>query len=67
MGTLRESFPPAVSTDFQKIAKSKDAERQRLRALPWLEKLEMLDRLRERHLLLRQMRPKTDQARAARK
>ncbi|HEY5770276.1 MAG TPA: hypothetical protein VIS71_10570 [Terrimicrobium sp.] len=45
-GTLRESFPPAVSTDFQQITTSKDAARRRLRALPWLEKLEMLDRLR---------------------
>jgi hypothetical protein len=41
-----------VSTDYQQIAKSKNAARQRLRELPWLEKLEMLDRLRERHLLL---------------
>jgi len=41
-----------VSTDFQQIAKSKNAARQRLRELPWLEKLEMLDRLRDRHLLL---------------
>jgi len=39
---------------------SKDAERRRLRALPWLEKLEMLDKLRERHLLLRQTRPQTE-------
>jgi len=42
-----------VSTDFQQIVKSKNAARQHLRELPWLEKLEMLDRLRERHLLLR--------------
>jgi len=42
-----------VSTDFQQIVKSKEAERRRLRELPWLEKMEMLDRWRVRHLLLR--------------
>jgi hypothetical protein len=46
-----------VSTDIQQIAQSKEAERRRLRALPWLEKLEMLDKLRDRHLLLRRTRP----------
>lgn len=50
-----------MSNDFQQITKAKDAERRRLRELPWLEKLEMLDKLRGRHLLLRRMgseRPK---------
>jgi len=42
-----------VSTGFQQIVKSKEVERRRLRELPWLEKMEMLDRLRARHLLLR--------------
>ncbi|HEY5893677.1 MAG TPA: hypothetical protein VIT91_10640 [Chthoniobacterales bacterium] len=56
-----------MSTDFQQIAKSKDAERRRLRALPWLEKLEMLDRLRERHLLLQRTQPTTDLSHATRK
>ena len=41
-----------MNTDLQQIVQSKEAERRRLRALPWLEKLEMLDRLRDRHLLL---------------
>jgi len=45
-----------MSTDFQKIIQSKDAERRRLRDLPWLEKLEMLDKLRDRHLWLRNVR-----------
>lgn len=39
-----------MNPDLQHIIQSKEAERRRLRALPWLEKLEMLDRLRERHL-----------------
>jgi hypothetical protein len=33
-----------VNLDLQPIIQSKEAERRRLRALPWLEKLEMLDR-----------------------
>jgi hypothetical protein len=44
-----------VNPDLQRIIQSKEAERRRLRALPWLEKLEMLDRLRERHLSLQRM------------
>jgi hypothetical protein len=46
-----------VNTDIQQIMQSKDAERRRLRALPWHEKLEMLDRLRDRHLMLRKTHP----------
>ncbi|MES2705836.1 MAG: hypothetical protein V4726_04460 [Verrucomicrobiota bacterium] len=46
-----------MNPDFQRIIQAKEAERRRLRALPWLEKLEMLDRLRERHLSLRRMQP----------
>ena len=49
-----------MSTDIQQIVQSKEAERRRLRALPWLEKLEMLDKLRERHFLLRQTRPRVE-------
>ena len=49
-----------MSTDIQQIVQSKEGERRRLRALPWLEKLEMLDKLRDRHLLLRQTRPQTE-------
>jgi hypothetical protein len=45
-----------VSADIKQIVQSKEAERRRLRALPWLEKLEMLDRLRDRQLLLSQIR-----------
>ena len=52
-----------MSNDFHRITKAKDAERRRLRELPWLEKLEMLDRLRDRHLLLRRMRPEGPEAR----
>ena len=37
-----------------------EAERRRLCGLPWLEKLAMLDKLRDRHLLLRQTRPQTE-------
>ncbi len=64
MDEVRESFPQTVNTDFLQIVQSKEAERSRLRALPWLEKLEMLDRLRERHLLLRQTRPRTETAKS---
>ena len=46
-----------MNTDIQQIVQSKEAERRRLRALPWLEKLEMLDKLRERHLSLQRMQP----------
>jgi hypothetical protein len=60
MGEIRESFPPAVSPDIQQIVQSKEAERRRIRALPWLEKLEMLDRLRDRHLLIRSTRSQKD-------
>jgi len=49
-----------VNTDIQQIVQSKEAERRRLRELPWLEKLEMLDKLRDRHLLLRQTQAKTN-------
>ena len=49
-----------MSTDIQQIVQSKEAERRRLRALPWLEKLEMLDKLRDRHLLLQQTRPQRE-------
>ena len=62
MSEVRETFPPNVSTDIQQIVQSKEAERRRLRALPWLEKLEMLDKLRDRHLLLWQTRPQTERA-----
>jgi len=48
-----------VNPDLQHIIQSKKAERRRLRALPWLEKLEMLDRLRERHLSLQRMQPRS--------
>jgi hypothetical protein len=48
-----------VSSDIQQIVQSTEAARRRLRALPWLEKLEMLDKLRDRHLFLRQTRPRT--------
>jgi hypothetical protein len=57
VGEVRETFPPAVNPDLQRIIQAKEAERRRLRALPWLEKLEMLDKLRERQLLLGKMRP----------
>lgn len=59
MGEVRETFPSAVSIDIQHILQSKEAERRRLRALPWLEKLEMLDKLRDRHLLLQRTRPQS--------
>jgi hypothetical protein len=58
MGEVREALPSAVSPEIQQIIQSKEAERCRLRALPWLEKLEMLDKLRDRHILLRSTRPK---------
>ncbi len=48
-----------MNADLQSIIQSKEAERRRLRALPWLEKLEMLDKLRQRHVWLQTMRPTT--------
>lgn len=45
-----------MSNAFAQIIQSKEAERRRLRGLPWLEKLELLDRLQERQLLLAKMR-----------
>ncbi len=48
-----------MSADLQSIIQSKEVERRRLRALPWLEKLEMLDKLRLRHVWLQTMRPQT--------
>jgi hypothetical protein len=62
MGEVRESFPPAVSTDIQQIVQFKEAERRRLRALPWLEKLEMLEKLRARHLLIQRTHFRKDRA-----
>jgi hypothetical protein len=47
-----------VNPDLQHILQSKEAARRRSRTLPWLEKLEMLDRLRERHLSLQRMKPR---------
>ena len=44
------------SSNLEKIIISKEAARERLRRLPWIEKLELLDRLRERHLMLRETR-----------
>ena len=41
---------------MQRVVQSKEAECRRLRELPWLEKLEMLDRLRDRPLILGRMR-----------
>lgn len=46
-----------MSTAFEQIIKGKTVERRRLRELPWREKLEMLDKLRDRQLLLGSMKP----------
>lgn len=46
-----------MTPEVQKIILSKDRERRRLRELPWIEKLEMLDRLRDRHLWIQQTKP----------
>jgi len=50
-----------MNADLPSIIQAKEAERRRLRALPWLEKLEMLDKLRQRHIWLQTMRPPTKQ------
>ncbi len=47
-----------MSSDQERTLQSKETERRRLRALPWPKKLEMLDLLRDRQLLLRQTRPR---------
>ena len=53
-----------MSANIQQIKQAREAERRRLRELPWPEKLEILDKLRDRHLWLRQMRGEgTDAAR----
>jgi len=57
MGQVRETFSPVVNTEFQRVIQSKEAERRRSRELPWLEKLELLDKLRERQVLLGNMKP----------
>jgi hypothetical protein len=62
VGEVRGLFSQAMSTDIQHIVQSKEAERRRLRALPWQEKLEILDKLRDRHLAIRQMRPRKAKA-----
>jgi hypothetical protein len=54
-----------VSAVLDQIIKSKDAERRRLRELPWPEKLELLDRLRERQLLLGRLRQQSATRRQA--
>jgi hypothetical protein len=56
-----------MNPDLQRIIHSKEAERRRLRALPWLEKLEMLGRLRDRHLSLQRMKPRPEGTRLAAK
>ncbi len=43
---------------MQRIIQSKEAERRRLRDLPWLEKLEMLDRLRSRQMWQQSTQPR---------
>ena len=45
-----------MSDPMQQIIQSKDAERRGLRELPWLEKLDMLTKLCQRHLWLQSMR-----------
>ena len=54
-----------MNPDLQHIIQAKEAERRRLRALPWPEKLEMFDRLRERHLSLQRMQPRPAQTQLA--
>lgn len=39
-----------MSAHIRQVVQSKEAERQRLRELPWLKKLEMLEKLRDRQL-----------------
>jgi len=53
---VRGSFPHSMSDPMQQIIQSKDAERRRLRELPWLEKLDMLTKLRQRHACLQTLR-----------
>lgn len=62
MGEVRESFSYSMSDPMQQIIRSKDAERRRLRELPWLEKLHMLTKLRQRHLWLQSFRERKGEA-----
>lgn len=43
--------------DWEKIAASKEARRRRLAALPYIEKLQILNQMRERDLALKNARP----------
>ncbi|HEY2800443.1 MAG TPA: hypothetical protein VGI85_07610 [Chthoniobacterales bacterium] len=54
-----------MSADFQPIVEAKEAERRRLRELPWLEKLELVEKLRDRQLILRQTRVREPEAQRA--
>jgi hypothetical protein len=56
MGEIRAAFLKTMNADIQRAFEAKTVERRRLRELPWLEKLEMLDKLRDRQALLRQTR-----------
>ena len=54
------SWRHSMTFDFGKIQQSKREFRQRLAAQPIVEKLAMLDALRERALAIRPARPPTD-------
>jgi len=47
-----------MTFDIDKIAASKEARRRRLAALPYLDKLRLLDRMRERDAAFERARPK---------
>ncbi len=49
-----------MSVEMQRIIQAKEVERRRLRDLPWLEKLEILDRLRSRQLWQQSTQPRKD-------
>jgi hypothetical protein len=51
-----------MNNSMLQIIQSQEAERRRLRELPWLEKLEMLDKLRQRNLRLQSFRERKGEA-----
>ncbi|MGI8437504.1 MAG: hypothetical protein ACR2NX_11460 [Chthoniobacterales bacterium] len=47
---------------MQRVVQAKEAERRRLRELPWLEKLKLLEKLRDRQSILRQTKVREPEA-----
>lgn len=53
MGEISATIPQSMSFDLQEMLRSKQALRQRLTTLPIVEKLRLLDELRQRAVAIR--------------